>query len=184
MIAYETGSIFDEEADAIVCPVNCVGMMGAGLAKQFKERYPQNFLAYKHACAKGEVVPGRIFIHKVSDIYPPYYIFNFPTKRNFEDESLIEDIDVGMEDLVRAVNLLELRSIAIPQIGAGLGKLDYWEEVWPIISKHVWTNPLMKKEFILLVDAAQSRAYHEKRMREAEEFWADKPIPKTPDPGH
>lgn len=150
MITYEDGDLFDVVADAYVNPVNCVGAAGKGLALQFKEKFPTNFLAYKHACDKKEVVPGKIFVKKHSDIATPYFILNFPTKRHYKDKSLIEDIDAGMEELVKLVNLLELRSIAIPALGCGEGGLE-WKEVWAVITKHVWQVSLMNINFILVL---------------------------------
>lgn len=127
MISYCSGDIFESQAEAIVKPVNCVGVMGKGLALQFKERFPGNYEIYKAACARGELVPGRML---VVDAGPasPRFIVNFPTKRHWRDKSRLSDIEEGLLALVRDIHDRRIRSIALPALGAGLGGLD-WNEV-------------------------------------------------------
>ncbi|MBP9810261.1 macro domain-containing protein, partial [bacterium] len=85
MIEFKTGNIFDEPADGLVNPVNCVGVMGRGLAAQFKKLYPQNFNDYAQACKDKQVQPGKMFLVKVSDSTNPRFIINFPTKRHWKE---------------------------------------------------------------------------------------------------
>ena len=120
------GNIFNSKAQALVNPVNCVGVMGAGLAKQFKERYPDNYLAYELACANKAVNTGRMFVFRPEE--GPKYIINFPTKRHWKSKSKIEYIDNGLYDLTRIIRSHNITSIAIPALGAGLGGLE-WESV-------------------------------------------------------
>ncbi len=134
MIEFKSGDILKEPVEAIVNTVNCVGVMGRGIALQFKNIYPQNFKEYAAACKRKEVQPGQMFIVKVSNLTNPKFVINFPTKRHWKGHSRIEDIESGLEALVKEVKELEIRSIAIPPLGCGLGGLN-WSEVKPKIEK-------------------------------------------------
>jgi O-acetyl-ADP-ribose deacetylase (regulator of RNase III) len=134
MITYKTGDILVEDAEALVNPVNCVGVMGRGLALAFKLAWPENFAAYAEACRRHEVQPGRMFVFENHAPAGPRYIVNFPTKRHWRDKSLIEDIEAGLSALVAEVRRRGIRSIAIPALGAGLGGLD-WADVCPRIER-------------------------------------------------
>jgi len=127
-IEYKAGDILREDAEALVNTVNCVGVMGRGIALQFRKAWPENFKEYAAACKRGEVVPGRMFVHETGQLTNPRYIINFPTKRHWRGKSRIEDIEAGLEDLVRVIRERNIRSIAIPPLGSGLGGLD-WKEV-------------------------------------------------------
>lgn len=125
MIEYKMGDILNQDAEAIVNTVNCVGVMGRGLALQFKNKYPQNFKEYATACKKEEIVPGKMFVHHTGQLTNPKYIINFPTKRHWKGKSKIEDIENGLDDLTKVIEELEIKSIAIPPLGSGLGGLDW-----------------------------------------------------------
>ncbi|MBD3237762.1 MAG: Appr-1-p processing protein [Candidatus Eisenbacteria bacterium] len=128
MIEFKSGDILAADAEALVNTVNCVGFMGRGIALQFKRAWPENFRAYAGACRRSEVRPGRMFVFETGRLTNPRYIINFPTKRHWRGRSRIEDIESGLEDLVRVVQARGIESIAIPPLGAGLGGLD-WTEV-------------------------------------------------------
>lgn len=128
MITYKTGDIFREDVDAIVNTVNCVGVMGRGIALQFKKRFPENFKVYESACKHKEVVPGKMFVHETGSLIGPKYIINFPTKRHWREASRMEDIESGLQDLVTVIANLDIKSIALPPLGCGLGGLD-WSNV-------------------------------------------------------
>ena len=128
MIEYKRGDILREDADALVNTVNCVGVMGRGIALQFKKAFPQNFKDYAAACKKGEVQPGKMFVHKNEGMLKPQYIIGFPTKRHWRGQSRMEDIESGLAALVDVIREYGIRSIAIPPLGCGLGGLD-WEQV-------------------------------------------------------
>lgn len=128
MIDYKTGNILTEDAEALVNTVNCVGIMGRGVALQFKQAFPENFKAYARACKLGEVEPGRMFVFDTGQLTNPRYIINFPTKRHWRGQSRIEDIEKGLDALVAVVRQRGIRSIAIPPLGAGLGGLS-WPDV-------------------------------------------------------
>lgn len=128
MIEYKTGDILKENVEAIVNTVNCVGVMGRGIALQFKKAYPENFKAYSDACDRKEVQPGSMFVFETGSITNPRYIINFPTKRHWRGISRMEDIESGLKSLVKVINKYNIKSIAIPPLGCGLGGLE-WKQV-------------------------------------------------------
>ena len=134
MIDFKTGDLLAEDAEALVNTVNCVGIMGRGIALQFKKAFPENFQAYAEACKRGEVQPGRMFVFETGALTNPRCIVNFPTKRHWRGNSRIADIDAGLKDLARVIRERGIRSIAVPSLGSGLGGLD-WTDVRPRIEK-------------------------------------------------
>ena len=132
MISYTTGNIFESGKQVLVNPVNCVGVMGRGLAKQFRGKFPDNFNTYAAACANGEMVPGNVLMVLVGGPGPVHYIANFPTKRHWRDSSRLDDIEMGLASLYTRMRVMHLNSVAIPAIGCGLGGLD-WNVVRPKI---------------------------------------------------
>lgn len=132
MIRFTTGDILQAEAEALVNTVNCVGVMGRGIALQFKHAFPANFKIYAAACDRGEVQPGRMFVTETGLLAGPRYIINFPTKRHWRGKSRMEDIDAGLVALMQELRQRDIRSVAIPPLGSGLGGLD-WAEVRPRI---------------------------------------------------
>jgi O-acetyl-ADP-ribose deacetylase (regulator of RNase III) len=133
MIVFTHGDIFTTgmPVEALVNPVNCIGVMGAGLAWAFKQRYPAAFKAYVAACRTGELRPGRVFTFVEAD---GHTIFHFPTKRHYRDRSRIEDIETGLVALAKEIRKHEVTSVSIPALGCGLGGLD-WKDVQPCIVK-------------------------------------------------
>lgn len=134
MIEYTSGNILHADAEALVNTVNCVGIMGRGIALQFKNAYPENFKAYEAACQRQEVQPGRMFVYATGELANPRFIINFPTKRHWRGNSRIEDIESGLLDLVEVIRSNNIQSIAIPPLGSGLGGLE-WDDVRPRIEK-------------------------------------------------
>lgn len=132
MIEFKTGDIFQEDAEALVNSVNCVGVMGRGIALQFKNIYPENFKAYAAACRREEVQPGRMFVFDTGQLANPHYIINFPTKRHWRGKSRLKDIESGLESLAQEIQQRSIRSIAIPPLGSNLGGLQ-WDVVRPLI---------------------------------------------------
>ena len=114
MIERKTGDMFDEDVEAIVNSVNCVGVMGRGIALQFKTRYPENFRAYYEACKRNEVRPGRMFVYELGTITNPRYIINFPTKRHWRGNSRMEDIESGLHALVGEIRSRNIRVYCYP----------------------------------------------------------------------
>ncbi len=145
-----SGNLLDEQVDALVNTVNCKGIMGKGIALEFKKRFPDNFKLYADACDKGDVRTGRVFITAVErngdfdegsdatqlnmfvDGSPscesPRFIVNFPTKNHWRQPSKIEYIETGLESLTAEIESRDIHSIAVPPLGCGLGGLR-WTDV-------------------------------------------------------
>jgi O-acetyl-ADP-ribose deacetylase (regulator of RNase III) len=132
MITHTQGDLLRDTSEAVVNTVNCVGVMGRGVALQFRNAHPQNFKAYEKACQRKEIHPGRMFVFETGELTNPHYIINFPTKRHWRGKSRMEDIESGLEALVAVLKEKKIRSVAIPPLGCGLGGLK-WEEVRPRI---------------------------------------------------
>lgn len=122
------------DVDAIVNTVNCVGVMGKGIALQFKKKWPANFKNYASACKNKNVRPGTMFVYDAGALATPKYIINFPTKDHWRGKSLPEYIKEGLQDLVRTIRELKISSIAIPPLGCGNGGLE-WDLVKDMIEE-------------------------------------------------
>lgn len=128
MIEFTTGNLLESDAEALVNTVNTVGVMGKGVALMFKETFPENFQAYEAACAAKQVRLGRMFVTKRTDLFGPKWIINFPTKDHWRYPSKMEWIVSGLKDLKRIIAENQIKSIALPPLGAGNGGLN-WREV-------------------------------------------------------
>ena len=126
------GDILKSDVEALVNTVNCVGVMGRGIALQFKKKFPENFAAYKRACDADEITLGEVLVFDTGKMFNPRYIINFPTKNHWRAKSRIEDIAAGLESLVAAIKDRKIKSVAIPPLGCGLGGLE-WTNVRPLI---------------------------------------------------
>jgi len=122
MLEFTQGDMFEVPADIRVNTVNCVGVMGAGVALAFKQRYPEMFKDYLRACKDGRVRPGRMHVWKPLE---GDWIVNFPTKRDWRDPSRYEDIDAGLDDLRAYLDSVGPVTIALPALGCGHGGLDW-----------------------------------------------------------
>lgn len=134
MIKIFQGNILEADTEAIVNTINCVGIMGRGIALQFKKAYPENYRFYKTACENKQVRLGEMLVFDTGRLTPPRYIFNFPTKQHWKSKSKLEDIRTGLNALVYEVQKRKIQSIAIPPLGCGLGGLN-WSNVKPLIEK-------------------------------------------------
>jgi O-acetyl-ADP-ribose deacetylase (regulator of RNase III) len=133
MIKLTEGDILAVDAQALVNTVNCVGVMGRGIALQFRNQFPENYAEYKAACDNKELHPGKVLVHRTMRLNP-LYIINFPTKNHWKGKSRIEYIESGLKSLVQEVKEREIKSIAIPPLGCGLGGLR-WSDVRPRIER-------------------------------------------------
>ena len=139
MIRFTQADIFRLRVEALVNPVNCHGVMGRGLALQFRSAYPECFPPYREACIDGRLRPGRV-LFAPTGYDTPEWVIHFPTKRHWRDKSLPRDIDEGLRDVAFAIRHRRLASIAVPPLGCGLGGLSR-TAVRPLIERHLGELP-------------------------------------------
>jgi O-acetyl-ADP-ribose deacetylase (regulator of RNase III) len=133
MIEIAKGNLLEARVEALVNTVNTQGIMGKGIALQFKQAFPAMFRDYEKACKVGEVHLGKVYVYDLGGLTgDPRWIINFPTKGHWREWSRLTDIEKGLEDLVTTILHLEIRSIAIPPLGCGNGGLN-WADVRPRI---------------------------------------------------
>jgi O-acetyl-ADP-ribose deacetylase (regulator of RNase III) len=133
MIELTQGNLLEAPVEALVNTVNTEGIMGKGIALQFKQAYPEMFRAYEQACKAGEVKLGKIQVYDLGGLAGgPKWIINFPTKGHWKSKSRISDVEEGLKDLVLTIRRLHISSIALPPLGCGNGGLN-WGEVRPLI---------------------------------------------------
>ena len=133
MIETTEGDLLKAPVEALVNAVNTVGVMGKGIALQFRQAYPQMFRDYARACRSAEVQLGRMHIHDLGSLVAgPRWIINFPTKAHWRAQSRLSDIEAGLKDLVGVIERLQIRSVAVPALGCGLGGLN-WTDVHALI---------------------------------------------------
>jgi len=140
VIEYWNENILSAPVQAIVNPVNCVGVMGAGLARQIAQAFPEILPAYKDACRTGKIAPGKLFVHDV--IRPDGrrgLVVDLPTKRHWKDPSHRADIEQGLAALVFEIHARKIETLAVPALGCGLGGLS-----WPTV------QGLLEKTFVPL----------------------------------
>ena len=133
MIEYKSdGDILNDPSDAIVIPVNCVGVMGAGLALAAAKKWPHTEYIYKRACELRELYEGKVIYTWPERKRTPVVVL-FPTKRHWRNPSRLEDVESGLADLANRLNRKDgVTSISIPALGCGLGGLR-WSDVKPLI---------------------------------------------------
>ena len=127
------GNILNSDAHALVNPVNCVGTMGAGLARQFRDRYPAMYVEYLKICRARLLRPGQVQVFHHS---PTRAIVNLPTKDHWRNPSTLAHVRSGLTALHAALEEHDVRSVAVPALGAGLGGLR-WTDVLPLIHQHL-----------------------------------------------
>ncbi len=132
MIKYVSGDIFNSDCQTLVNPVNTVGVMGAGLARKFAQRYPEMGNTHMRLGAAGMLKIGRLWGYKYSD----KRVLCFPTKRHWRDPSKLEYIEAGLHDLVKTYKTRGITSIAFPKLGCGLGGLD-WNNVGALMERYL-----------------------------------------------
>ena len=132
-IYYVDGDLLESKTEALVNAVNCVGVMGKGIALQFKKKFPRYFSNYVSHCKDGTIRLGRVMVQK-GETHPP--IVNFPTKNHWSDKSFLDSIDKGLASLSEAITSLDIKSIAIPQLGCGEGGLE-WPAVRELITSRL-----------------------------------------------
>lgn len=132
MITYHNGNLLDADVQAYVNPVNTVGVMGKGLALQFRLKYPEYFKQYALACRDGLFESGRCVWHLAGE----KLLISFPTKEHWKDPSSYARISTGLVDLAKIIHEFKIPSIAIPALGCGNGNLN-WGHVNKLIIEHL-----------------------------------------------
>ncbi len=151
MITYIEKNIFQSPAQVLTNTVNCVGVMGKGLALEFKNRHPAMFDDYKRRCDRGEVRPGFPYLWENDRAQ----VLNFPTKRHWRDDSRLEDIEAGLKYLADHYKDMGIYTLALPQLGCGNGGLQ-WSDVRPLIDKYLANLPDLEV-FVYVATAAKSQ---------------------------
>lgn len=136
MIKYTKGNLLDTNAEALVNTVNTVGVMGKGIALQFKIRFPNNYKIYRDACKDKTFKTGQVLVVQEGDLLNQKYIINFPTKAHWKSDSTYEYIVSGLKALKQAIKEYGIKSIAIPPLGCGNGGLD-WNKVKVLIENEL-----------------------------------------------
>ncbi len=167
MLTFTHGDIFKSKAQTLVATVNCVGIMGKGIAKEFRQRFPNMYKAYFKACKRGELQSGRLFYYK--DLVSS--ILCFPTKDNWKGPSKYEFIEAGLKAIVENYQKWGITSLALPPLGCGLGGLD-WNKVKPLILKYL-------SEILIEIEVYEPLENVEKIVRLGP-FRSDQPLKLTP----
>lgn len=154
MVIYREGDIFQSSAQVITNTVNCVGVMGKGLALAFKKKYPEMFEDYQERCHKNQVKPGIPYLWENDRVQ----ILNFPTKRHWRQNSLISDIDKGLQYLAKNYDEMGISSLALPPLGCGLGGL-HWADIKALIERHL--APLDMLDVYVYEQKASGRSFLE-----------------------
>ncbi len=132
MIEFVQGNLLEADVEALVNPVNTVGVMGKGLALAFKQVFPETFKPYQEACKTGLLQIGSVFSFQLNQSQNPRFIIHVPTKKHFSERSSLEIVARDLDALIVDIKRLEIRSVALPALGCGLGGLK-WANVLPLI---------------------------------------------------
>jgi O-acetyl-ADP-ribose deacetylase (regulator of RNase III) len=133
MITYVSGNLFESPAKVLVNTVNTEGVMGKGIALEFKRIYPEMFEEYRALCERRKLTIGALHLFKT----PHKWILNFPTKKTWRQPSRVEYIQAGLQTLVRIVAEADITSLAMPPLGCGNGQLDYESQVKPLVEQYL-----------------------------------------------
>lgn len=158
MIEIAKGNLLEAPVEALVNTVNTQGIMGKGIALQFKQAFPAMFRDYEKACKAGEVRLGQVHVYNLGGLTGgPRWIINFPTKGHWREQSRLSDIDAGLRELVATVRHLGIRSIAVPPLGCGNGGLN-WTDVRPRIEAAFAELPDVKVQLFTPGNAPEPEA--------------------------
>lgn len=155
MISQSQGNLLQADVDALVNTVNTVGVMGKGIALQFKRAFPAMFKEYARAAQRGEIRLGVMHVWSTGQLTGPRFVINFPTKGHWKASSRLIDIERGLDDLVRVIRREGIRSVAVPPLGCGNGGLD-WAVVKPLICAKL--EPLDDVDVLLFAPAGAPAA--------------------------
>ncbi len=156
-MTFTQANILETHAEALVNTVNLQGVMGKGIALAFKKQFPKNFKLYKAAAEAGELAMGKMFVTETDEL-TPHYIINFPTKDHWRYPSKLSYIETGLQDLVQVIRAKKIRSIVVPPLGCGNGKLR-WSDVRPLIEQYL--SPLQAECTITVLEPGFEAAREE-----------------------
>ena len=154
VITYVVGSLFQSPAQVLVNTVNTVGVMGKGIAKEFKRIYPDMFRQYQALCEARRFSVGQLWLYKT----PHKWILNFPTKQHWRQPSRVEYIEVGLQKFVDTYSARGITSVAFPALGCGNGELNWDSQVRPVMERYL--NKLPVDVFVYLRGTDESRPEH------------------------
>ncbi|AXT27817.1 phosphatase [Ruegeria sp. AD91A] len=137
MLTYKRTSLLEANTQTLVNTVNCVGVMGKGIAKAFKQREPNMFTAYKRICDQKLLEPGKLWLWRGSE----QWVLNFPTKKHWRSPSRIEWVEAGLEKFASTYEEQGVTDIAFPKLGCGNGGLE-WEDVKPLMEHYLSGLPI------------------------------------------
>lgn len=162
MIEYIEGNIFNSPAQVIVNTVNTVGVMGKGIALEFKNRYPQMFEKYKTACEKHMLTIGKLMLVSA----PDHMLLLFPTKENWRYPSKLSYIEQGLKCFCDNYAQRGITSVAFPKLGCGNGELD-WNEVRPLMERYLKDLPI---DIYIYLDKGKQEEPEHKHPKETQEW--------------
>lgn len=158
-----SGDLFKSEAEVWVNTVNTVGVMGKGIALEFKKQFPDMFEEYQALCESSEIEIGKVHMWSTGLLLPPKAIINLPTKRHWRADSRLPDIDAGLKDMSEVIKREGFTSVAMPPPGCGNGGLD-WDEVKPLVARHLGDLPGVEVEVYLPSHVLDQSASREQRL--------------------
>lgn len=168
MITYVAGNLFTSPAQVLVNTVNTQGVMGKGIALQFKKTYPEMFKQYQEFCETGKIDIGVLWIYKT----PHKWVLNFPTKRHWRNPSKADYIEIGLKKFTENFTEFGVHSIAFPALGCGNGELGWEETVKPLMEKYL--NKIPVDVFVHLPLAVENLPEH-KNKKEIESWLRSEP---------
>lgn len=162
MILYVKGNLFQSPAQVLVNTVNTVGVMGKGVALEFKRLFPEMYQQYRDLCEQGKFQVGMLWLYK----NPQKWVLNFPTKKHWRSPSKVEYVEAGLKKFVQVYSDWGIHSIAFPPLGCGNGQLDFETQVRPLMEKYlknlpidVFIYPDRHSEFVEHLDVKQMKAW-------------------------
>lgn len=138
MVTYVVCDLFKSPARVLVNTVNTVGVMGKGIAKDFKRVYPEMFKEYQRICEKGAFDIGTLWLYQTAN----KWVLNFPTKRHWRQPSQPEYVEAGLRKFVETYHLFGITSISFPLLGCGNGELDWDIQVKPLMERYLGELPI------------------------------------------
>lgn len=138
MLTYVVGDLFQSPAQVLVNTVNTVGVMGKGLAKEFKQIFPEMFTRYQEYCEKGLFRVGQLWLYQS----PRKWVLNFPTKEHWRSPSRPEYIEAGLQKFVSTYAQRGIFSVSFPMLGCGNGELDWDTQVRPLMEAYLRDLPI------------------------------------------